>query len=176
MWIIPVLNGFAWSIGGEHYFGRWRRGVLVAIPSLLAGILGHSTLWYYVAVLALFYPVYQMIRYDDAIQWCWPEGSEPNKWYLKVAGWCWLAVNGVLAGLMPFAYFMLKGFYVKAGITGLICAGGFCFICWLSNGLKFKPRLGTIKWGLVQIWGGDDPWWVACFIFGLIRGGCYLLG
>jgi len=163
--MLALLCGFAWAIGGEKYFGKWRRGILVAIPFLIAGI--GLPWWYHIGILALIWPIYQALFYDECIKLIWPDSGEELHPETE-SGISGLLVNGFLVSLMPALYCFATSKSLSFVLLGVIW---FPFICWLSNRWHIKLP-GIIKIGGVKIWGGQDSWWLSCFLYGIIVGWC----
>jgi hypothetical protein len=160
MIIFAILMAFAWAIGGEKYFGKWRRGVLVAILSVLLGIYLQLA-WYWILILAGMFYLYQALFYDDAIKLIW-EDHNPM-------GWPILFINGAICGLYPAVIWAARGHWLYGWYHAMAAGAAFCFICWLSNGLKWSwngcKRIYGVGW-----WCPADAWWWACWIYGLILG------
>lgn len=169
--ILCILTGFAWAIGGEKYFGKWRRGMLVAIPFAIKGILMGAHWWYYPVLLFLAWASYQALFYDECIKLIWKDPNTPDTTvWQRVLGWGGLAVNGLISGFIPLALYFQAGFFPKGLIAVGILMVAFPFICWLSNGLKFKFNSICVVYCGVKLWCPEDTWWLACWIFGLILG------
>ena len=167
--LLTILTGFAWAIGGEHFFGKWRRGVLVSLCMVGIGLVVGIPWWALIGLAGMFY-LYQALFYDMGIQLVWTPGSPLLD---RVMGWMILAVNGLICGLMPLLIWYSQGEWVKGTIAISLSAIGFPFICWLSNGLHWGwngcKRLWfgseSVKW-----WCPADTWWWACFLYGIILG------
>ena len=167
--VLTLLMGFAWAIGGEHLFGKWKRGVLVSLVSVGIGLVVGVPWWGLLAVAGMFY-LYQALFYDMAIQMVW---TPQSPWYTKLAGWFLLFVNGLMCGLLPLVLWVSQGLWLKGVIAAVISGIGFMFICWLSNGLKwgwngcYRINVGT---GQISYWCPKDTWWWACWLYGIILG------
>ena len=128
--VIILLYGFAWAIGGEKYFGKWRRGILVFVPILIHGLI-NNFVWYYYLIQALAcYLIYQALFYDRCIKLIWPDSGTPLPWMVWV-GRVGLILNGMLCGINIF---ILQ--YKYMGILSaflLTIWSGFMFLaccCW----------------------------------------------
>lgn len=160
MILLAILMAFAWAIGGEKYFGKWRRGVLVAAVSVVMGIGMHLPLLWLIALAAMFY-LYQLLSYDKAIGMIW-DNHNP-------AGWVILFLNGAICGAYPALINGARGDWVGALFSVVAAGVGFCLACWLSNGLKWSWN-GCYRVKDVGVWCPGDAWWWACWIYGLILG------
>jgi len=165
MIIFAILMAFAWAIGGEKYFGSWRRGVLISLVSLGIGLCMNIPIWANGALVAMFY-IYQALFYDDGIKLIWEPGHSVKD---KVIGWMILFINGAICGAYPFIIWGSQGLWIKGLIYVVISGLAFCFICWLSNGLKWCWN-GCKRVKEVGIWCPADAWWWACWIYGAILG------
>jgi len=168
--LLGILSAFCWAIGGEKYFGKWRRSALMVLPFCLKAWTFGAEWWTYVAIVANFY-TYQAFFYDDCIKMIYPDPNAKKRTTLqKVLGWLGCFANGMIAAVFPLVLYASMG-YVAHGLVTLLIGGlGFCLAVWLSNGLKFTLPLGDIRIGEVKIWCPQDSWWLACFILGLIIG------
>lgn len=156
--LLVLLMGFAWSIGGEKYFGRWRRGVLVSIVSIGIGIVSGIPYWALGALIPMFY-IYQALFYDMGIRMIWPGAGDKKNVLL---GLLILFANGVICGAFPAV--------IKQSVVLVIFSGfAFIFICWLSNSLKWGWN-GCYRISEVKVWCPQDTWWWACWIYGIILG------
>jgi hypothetical protein len=164
MIILAIFMAFAWAIGGEKYFGKWRRGVLVAALSVVIGFAMQIT-WWGIGLLAAMFYIYQLLFYDDGIKAIWGDANL-REW----VGWAILLINGWICGLYPFVIWGSQGDWMKGLLCMSISGFAFCFICWLSNGLKWSWN-GCYRIKEVGIWCPGDAWWWACWIYGLILGG-----
>lgn len=164
-----LMCAFAWAIGGEKYFGKWRRGVLVAIPFLLKGTFTGQPWAFFVGLPILAYVCYQGLFYDICIKMIWPnQGTTPP--VEKAAGWTGLFINGVMAGAMSSFFYLCDGKFLRAGMVLGLCGIAFMVACWLSNEVKFKIKSYCVVVYGVKIWCPEDSWWLACWLFGLTLG------
>lgn len=163
-----LLGGFAWAIGGEPHFGKWRRGMLLLIPFYIMGVLNHLHWSYYITMLVLSPLLYQMLFYgmctDDGI-------SQPELWK-KILGWIGLFLNGVICGFGVVAFYIFK--YIAIGIApvlniaALVLAGlYFVLISLMSNRWHIIGPF-CFKIGDVKIFCLADSWWLACFVYGIL--------
>ena len=125
MLLLVILMGFAWAIGGEHGFGKWRRGVLISLVSVLMGIvLGIS--WWALFMLGCMFYLYQALFYDICIQLVWGTG---RSWIEKVLGWLGLLGNGMICGLFPMVINFSQGKFISGTVALVLSGIGFAFIC-----------------------------------------------
>ena len=172
MILLVILCGFAWAWGGEKYFGKWRRGVLVAIPFIIAGLLKGFGWMYFVGITILIWPVYQCLFYGACIHLIWPSSGEelhPDTEF----GIMGLMVNGLMISTMPILYCIYEGNMYKAIVMSVICIVGFPFVCWLSNRCKFSFP-GDIRIWEVKIYCPSDAWWLAELCVGGCLGICFI--
>lgn len=164
--VFSFMMAFAWAIGGEKYFGKWKRGMLVATVTTLYCMC--SGIWWEVIplIFVLGWALYQALFYDDCIQMIW-DGSQP--WWRKLLGYCGLFVNGWLCGLIPAVVAAAQGDWWWAAVVPLVTGVAFIEICYMSNALKYHFN-GCYKIGEVKIWCPGDSWWYACWVFGLVLG------
>ena len=166
-YILMVLMGFAWAIGGEKYFGRWRRGVLISIVSVLIGLV-IGVPWWGLLILASMFYIYQALFYDMGIKLIWPDPNTQQE-RNKILGWLILFCNGLICGLYPMAIQLFQCKWIMAGVALIGSGLGFCLISWLSNGLKWGWN-GCTRIGDVKVWCPKDTWWWACWLYGIILG------
>lgn len=167
--LIPaILAAFAWSIGGEKYFGKARRSMLLVPVFCLKALALGAPWWTYVAIIANFY-TYQALFYDMAIKMIYPDGGgDPGAWS-KILGWILNFVNGLIAGVFPFVLYLSMGKIWHSLIALVVSGLGWCFAVWLSNSMKMKWN-GCTRIAEVKVWCPADSWWWACWVFGLIIG------
>ena len=171
--ILISLMGFAWAIGGEKYFGKWKRGILVSAVSIAIGVY-LSLPWYALVTLGAMFYLYQLLFYDMGIKMIWPAPyTAQNR--DKLLGWLILIANGLICGLFPMTIRLFQAQWVRSGIDLILAAIGFCLICILSNGLKWSWN-GCLRVKEVKIWCPADSWWWACWIYGLILGAVSIYG
>ena len=169
--LLAMMTAFAWAIGGEKYFGKWRRGMLVAIPFAIKGALSGVAWWYYPALAVLAWATYQALFYDERIKMIWPDPNvAPRTTWQKVLGWLGLFTNGALASAIPCFYWACVKNFLRIPMALMVCGLGFMFICWLSNEKKFKFNSYCVVYDGVKLWCPEDCWWLACWIFGWIVG------
>lgn len=153
--------GFAWAMGGEKHFGKWRRGALVLIPIVIHGIFAHMSRTYFACQFAAAYLIYQALFYDMCIQAVYDPPSPPHQ---QMAGLVGLFINGLFVSVQPIVYLIFTdqmGFITE---VALICGLGFLLIAWLSNRWKIT----------IPFWKFRDSWFLSCFIYGMILGLCFL--
>ena len=161
--LIILLCGFAFAIGGEKYFGKWRRGVLIFIPVAIHGLI-HNMVWHYFLIQAILsYAIYQGLFYDICIKFIYPQPHEPQCVWLGRLG---CIVNGMMVGLHPAVYQWYQGSISNALLFPLWLGFAFLFCVWLSNSMKISLPI-CIKLGEVKVFCLQDSWWFVCFIFGL---------
>jgi len=173
MFIVPILNAFAWAIGGEKYFGKWKRGVLCAIPAVIAGLIVHASIVYYALIIMSIW-LFQMLFYDKCIKLVWPDSGNNPPLISRLVGICGLFFNGVVGGIMPILFQARNISHTNSLITTAICGFGFVYVCYQSNVLKLSYPI-CVSLEEVKIFCLKDTWWFACFVFGLLSGLCYLL-
>lgn len=171
--LISLLHGFAWAIGGEKHFGKWRRGILVSIPCFLMGLVVKSHWWYYLSILAAFWPVFQSLFYDIAIKMIYPDTGTTSVWS-KILGWTLNFVNGFIVGTMPALLFYSNMIWINGLVCQALCGLFFCWAVFQSNSLKLQFDI-DIRIGEVKIFCLKDTWWFACWVFGILSGLTYFL-
>ena len=172
MFLVPIMMFFAWPIGGEHYFGRWRRGILVSIGALFAGWITGIHWTYYPLILVLVWPTYQLLFYDKAVKWIWPDSGEMAP-LEKIVGYIGLFINGAICGSWPMIFHFYHKNWTMGIISIILCGIAFMVVCWISNTYENCFKV-CIRLGQVKIFCPADMWWFACGLFGACLGGMYL--
>ena len=152
----------AWAVGGEQYFGKGKRGFLLAVPMTLFFL---STPWMYLLVQPIvLYLIYQCLFYDMGIELVY----DKKKWY----GWGIIGLNGAFIGLTPIMLAAATNNYI--GLIASIVAGilGFCGVVILSNDPKCK---GWRDWlyNNMPSWpwfNFKDAWYISEGLMGAILG------
>lgn len=155
---------FAWAIGGEKYFGKWRRGALLAIPMTVIGLFVLPWHLHVIQIVAL-WAVYQGISYDWGIRAVY----EKN---LPLKGWPIIVLNGALIGLSAIAFMMARGSIVRAIIAEVLIIVGFMVVVILANDARFKSYRDWLnKYMPAVTWlNFKDAWYVSSGIMGAIIG------
>jgi len=166
MIIMIIYMAFAWAIGGEKYFGKYKRGFLL-LPGFLAfGIALHAPWYYYPVQIAITWPIYQVLFYDPCINAAYGVGTPL---LLKIAGQLGIWFNGVLCGLQVALLCLSLNYSVMAIALPIVAGLGFVLICYISNVLKWFIPICWKPYG-VGIFCPADGWWLACFTYGGILG------
>ena len=152
--------GLAFAIGGEKYFGKWKRGMLV-YPAV--AFIGWGLHWTYFPVqLLMTYIIYQSLRYDECIDMIY--GTKGN-WLANIG----LAVNGAFIGLHPMVYYFYKQEYALGIQAVLFMAIAFPICVWIGNVYDFKipvcKRVFGVGWFCPK-----DMWWLVSFLTGIMLG------
>jgi hypothetical protein len=158
---------FAWAIGGEKYFGRYRRGMLLAIPMTIAAIVFKTHWTLIIAQFAVLYAVYQSLRYDEGINMIYKETGN-YKWAM---GWGIVAANGAIIGLTPICMLiMTKAGMMKIIFSILASTLAFCFAVMLSNDEQFKDYRDWLNKHMPNIpWlNFKDSWYVSEGLVGVV--------
>ena len=124
---------FAWAIGGEEGFGKWKRGVLLSIPMF---ILALTTLPWYMVILqfGVLWAVYQALFYDDGIKLVYTdEGDTKLK---KILGWVIIIVNGLFVSLSALAFMLCAGVF-RSILAMIVTIFVFIGAVIISNDMKF---------------------------------------
>lgn len=130
--VFLVLMFFAWAIGGEEGFGKWKRGMLVLIPMTLLGLF--KLPWYLLILqVPLMWAVYQALSYDDGI----------NLFYNDIGWKKWLGaseitINGGICYLTSLAFILDCGEAFRFVLAGLVCVATFWLAVALSNDKRFS--------------------------------------
>ena len=165
--VISILCGFAWAIGGEQGFGKWKRSLLVALVFALKGLLVGIHPLYYIALIPLAYS-YQLLFYDRAIKLIYPDLGKTD-WIDKAFGWSLVALNGMIAAVFPYIYYSFRG-DVYTALTSLCVGGlGFCAVVFLANTVKLKFPY-CYRWKGIKLLCPEDSWWLSSFLFGILLG------
>lgn len=128
-----VTMFLAWAIGGEKYFGKYRRGMLLAIPLTIAAIVFKTHWALIVAQFAVLYGIYQALRYDEGINMVYGDGNN------KLLGWTIIYANGALIGLTPICLLLGTKFAIaKILFSVLVSSQAFWFAVKLSNDEQYK--------------------------------------
>lgn len=154
----------AWSIGGEKYFGKYRRGMLLAIPMTIAAIV-FKTHWYLIlAQFAVLYAIYQALRYDEGINMVYGDGNN------KLLGWTIIYANGALIGLTPICLLLTTKFAIaKIIFSILVSSQAFAFAVKLSNDEQYKSYKDWLNAHMPSYpwFNFRDSWYVSEGIIGL---------
>ena len=143
--VLPVVMFLAWSVGGEYRFGKGKRGLLLAIPLSIVGIVVGIQWYYLVAQVGILFGLYSCLFYDKGIKMVYGAESEQN----PGLGWLIIVVNGALIGLTCII-FAIARLSITTGIIGLL-AGilGFIQVVKLSNDFQYSQwRVWWNKHGL----------------------------
>lgn len=159
-----VTMFFAWAIGGEQYFGKWKRGALLAIPM---SIIALFTLPYYLIAIQIvvLWAVYQALFYDDGIKAVYGE-NKPLK------GWGIIGINGALIGLTAICFMIHSNSIAKVIIAELGAILGFSGVVLLANDNKFinyRIWLNTYM-PIRPYFNFRDAWYVSSGLMGIILG------
>ena len=151
---------FGWAIGGEHGFGKGKRGLLLAIPMTLFFLPPAIPLLYLALQVLILYGIYQTLKYDTGINLVYDQG----KWY----GWLIIGANGALIGCTPImlaaATANYTGFFTSI-IAGIL---GFCGVVILSNDKRLS---GWRTWCSQHLpWKFKDAWFICEGLMGAILG------
>lgn len=158
--LFVVLMAFAWAIGGEKHFGKWRRGALLSVPLFLFCYTHHLTSAHYMATVIYCYAAYQLLFYDSAIQMMVTPG-------FVAFGGVGLMINGAIIGALPVAF--------TGSITpALINAVSMLIFALLSNICKWRFP-GDVRLGDVKIWCPADSWWLSELCIGAVLGISFLM-
>ena len=132
-----ALMAFCWGLGGEPYFGMWRRGALLIIPMTLIGW-GNMPLLWLVAQAAGLIGLYQITMPSKLAQGnIW--GSKVPKYPL--IGWSMIALNGAIFGCTS----LFLG-YNKLVLLLVPAIAAWCGIMYLSN----SPKLAGLRDKIVK--------------------------
>lgn len=163
---LVVVGGLGWSLGGEKYFGRWRRGAVLLLQPVVLGLVYGFPWWAFGFMFLASYFAYQMLSYDRAIYYIYDKPvSAPGAVFWNIV----LFGNGLLCGIVPSMYLRYR-FGVsdlRTTIVLLYMGLGFPFICWLSNRLKISIPI-CIRHKEVKVFCPADSWWFACWIYGIM--------
>jgi len=123
-----VLMAFCWGLGGEAWFGKWKRGALLAVPMTLIG-LGTLSWLQLILQAILLLPLYQIMMPSKLAQnnvW----GDKPNK---PILGWTMIALNGAIYGLTSL--FLIQN---ALGLLWIILPAvlAWCGIMYIANSPK----------------------------------------
>lgn len=165
--IFLVLMFLAWAIGGEHGFGKGKRGFLLAVPMTLISI-GHIPWYLIVAQVLALYCIYQALSYDYGIAKVY--GGEGKINYSL--GWTIIAANGALMGLTPAMLLIGEGHIWRILYSVVMGALGFCFVVRLSNDMRFHGwrHFLYMKLPRYPYLNFKDAWYVSEGLIGLILG------
>jgi len=131
---------FAWAIGGEKYFGKWRRGALVAIPMTTVTLLSPGGIIWAILGLPLLWAIYQSLKYDEGIEMVFVK----KNW----RGWIIIGANGFIIGLTPISLAFATSNIVLAAVGILAGILGFASIVLLSNNKVYSSaawRMWLVK-------------------------------
>lgn len=168
-----VAMFFAWAIGGEQYFGKCRRGFLLAIPMTILGLL--TLPWYLLIVqIGVLWGVYQSLKYDPGINLVYSQGGN----YGWAMGWGIIVVNGAVIGLTALCFMIDRRSIFLAILAEIGAILGFVAAVMLSNEDRFKsyrdwlsthmpPHKVYLKYISLNF---QDAWYVSEGIVGLIIG------
>ena len=146
--ILAVLMFMSWAIGGEDGFGKGKRGLLLAIPMSLYGLMYHMVWWLYpIQVLGL-WGLYQSLFYGKAIAMVYDNHNSK--------GWWLVALNGALIGLTPLVLAIAVKSWTMIPISIIICTLGFMWLVLFSNDSRYLPIRVWISINLS--WKFRDAW------------------
>jgi len=165
--ILAILMGFAWAIGGEHGFGKWKRGLLVGLVTAVFALLGGYPWYFYLFLVFLSWGIYQALFYDECIQMVWA-GTDIIE---QAMGFFGLFLNGLLCGAIPAWYYWVGHGFSWLPMLGILVLSGVGFIGAAISSNCFEWSWGPCKKiGLVKVWCPADSWWWACWLYGLLLG------
>ena len=135
--VFLILMSFCWGLGGEPWFGKWKRGALLIAPMTLIGLgtLSWIQLILQAALLPLLYQITMPSKLAQGNIW----GDKPNK--NPVLGWTLIALNGAIFGLTSL--FLIKNALDILWIT-LPAVLAWCGIMYGSNSPKFAATRDKI--------------------------------
>lgn len=131
--IFIILMFFAWAIGGEEGFGKWKRGILLSFPMTLLAL---TTLPWYMVILqfGVLWAVYQALFYDDGIKLVYTdEGDTKLK---KILGWVIIVANGFIVSLSALAFMFCAGVF-KSILAMIVTTLVFVGAVIISNDMRF---------------------------------------
>ena len=154
---------FAWAIGGEPHFGKWRRGILIAIPMSILFISKGLYIWLF-PLWGVLYGVYQALFYDLGISMYYDQ----RKWL----GMPILAFNGLLIAIPNCVYYIVLGSWPRSIWASIVCALWFVFIVTLSNKKLFRPYREWLNKYMPSLpyLRFKDSWYVSEGLMGLMLG------